>query len=163
MIQIRKTSVEEIEQVLHLYDEARQIMRLDGNMQQWANGYPNRMAVERDIQKGNSYVCTDEKGNIIGSFAFIVGEDPTYERIYQGKWLENSKPYGVIHRLASTIQSKGVSKACIDWCFDHTKNLRVDTHRDNRIMQHVLLRNGFVYCGIIYLLNGDERLAFQKC
>ena len=43
-----------------------------------------------------------------------------------------------------------------------TPNLRADTHRDNRIMQHILQKHGFRYCGIIYLLNGDERLAYQK-
>ena len=39
---------------------------------------------------------------------------------------------------------------------------RQDTHRDNHILQHILKKHGFQYCGIIYLLNGDERLAFQK-
>ena len=29
-------------------------------------------------------------------------------------------------------------------------------------MQHNLLKHGFTYCGIIYLLNGDERLAYQR-
>ena len=28
-------------------------------------------------------------------------------------------------------------------------------------MQHVIVRHGFAYCGIIYLSNGDERLAYQ--
>ena len=42
------------------------------------------------------------------------------------------------------------------------KNLRVDTHRDNRVMQHLLLQHGFTYCGIIHLASGDERLAYQR-
>ena len=29
-------------------------------------------------------------------------------------------------------------------------------------MQHNILKHGFAYCGIIYLLSGDERLAYQK-
>ena len=29
-------------------------------------------------------------------------------------------------------------------------------------MQRVILKNGFTYCGIIHLKNGDERLAYQK-
>ncbi len=28
-------------------------------------------------------------------------------------------------------------------------------------MQHNILKYGFSYCGIIYLLSGDERLAYQ--
>lgn len=39
---------------------------------------------------------------------------------------------------------------------------RVDTHGDNVIMRRCIERAGFVYCGIIYLLNGDPRLAYQK-
>ncbi len=40
-------------------------------------------------------------------------------------------------------------------------NIRIDTHLDNRIMQHVIKKYGFTYCGIIYLASGDERLAYQ--
>ena len=29
-------------------------------------------------------------------------------------------------------------------------------------MRHLMEKHGFDYCGIIYLANGDERLAFQK-
>ena len=29
-------------------------------------------------------------------------------------------------------------------------------------MQHNIEKHGFTYCGIIYLVNGDERLAYQK-
>jgi RimJ/RimL family protein N-acetyltransferase len=50
----------------------------------------------------------------------------------------------------------------LDYCFTVTDNIRIDTHRDNQIMQHCLAKAGFSYCGIIHLLNGDERLAYQK-
>ena len=30
------------------------------------------------------------------------------------------------------------------------------------IMQHNILKQGFSYCGIIYLESGDPRLAYQK-
>ena len=29
-------------------------------------------------------------------------------------------------------------------------------------MQHNIEKHGFTYCGIIYLANGDARLAYQK-
>ncbi len=32
---------------------------------------------------------------------------PTYTHIYEGKWVQDTLPYGVIHRLASTEHSKG--------------------------------------------------------
>jgi RimJ/RimL family protein N-acetyltransferase len=53
-------------------------------------------------------------------------------------------------------------EAVLEFCFSKTDNIRIDTHDDNKTMQHILLKNGFTYCGIIYLKNGDERLAYQK-
>ena len=44
----------------------------------------------------------------------------------------------------------------------HDTNIRIDTHHDNKIMQHNILKHGFTYCGIIYLLSGDKRLAYQR-
>jgi hypothetical protein len=49
----------------------------------------------------------------------------------------------------------------MDYCFSQDPNIRIDTHRDNKIMRHLVEKHGFAYCGIIYLDNGDERLAYQ--
>ena len=54
-----------------------------------------------------------------------------------------------------------VSEACLDWCFERWPNVRVDTHRDNKVMQHILTKYGFQRCGIIYVKNGTERIAYQ--
>lgn len=162
MIEISKTNPAEIEILMDIFEQAKRIMRKAGNMKQWTGNYPSAELVMRDIENGNSYVCLDDAGEIIGTFAFICGNDPTYARIYEGEWVEDTLPYGVIHRLASTENSKGVAAACLQWCYEQIPNLRADTHRDNHILQHILRKHGFKYCGIIYLANGDERLAFQK-
>ena len=197
MIKIRKTQPTDIAILMDIFEQAKHIMRKDGNMLQWRGNYPSREIVIADIEQGNSYVCTDDTEEIIGTFAFIRGNDPTYTHIYEGKWVEDTLPYGVIHRLASTehskasnacftsgirslsgfspIQassvihrlastehSKGVANACLQWCYEQIPNLRADTHRDNHILQYILKKHGFKYCGIILLANGDERLAFQK-
>ena len=161
-IHIRHTRPEDVGRLLELFESARRIMRADGNMHQWTGGYPSIKVVEQDMARGCSYVCQDEQGTIIGTFAFIPGIDPTYLTIYNGRWIEDTRPYGTIHRLASTEDSHGVAEACIRWCYSQIPNLRADTHRDNRILQHILTKHGFRYCGIIHLLNGDERLAYQK-
>ena len=80
----------------------------------------------------------------------------------QGRWLDDEHPYGTIHRIASREGTHGVMPYVLQWAFGQIDNIRVDTHRDNIPMQHLLLKHGFSYCGIIYLLNGDERLAYQK-
>lgn len=162
MITIRSAQTNDLNQLMHLFEEAKQIMRQDGNMHQWTKGYPTKSVILNDIQQGYCQVCIDTDGHLIGTFAFIPGTDPTYATIYQGAWLDNTQAYATIHRLASTPQSHGVAEACLDWCSQRCSNLRADTHRDNRILQHILLKHGFQYCGIIYLLNGDERLAYQR-
>lgn len=163
MIKIRKTQLTETDRLMDIFMQAKRIMRKDGNMKQWTGNYPSLEIITQDIQNGNSYVCLDDTDEIIGTFAFIPGPDPTYAHIYDGAWIDDTQPYRVIHRLASTESSRGVAAACLQWCYEQIPNLRADTHRDNHILQHILKKHGFRYCGIIYLLNGDERLAYQKC
>ena len=140
---------------------ARKIMRSNGNMNQWTGGYPTRETILSDISNGNGYVVED-KGRIVGYFAFVPSPEPTYARIFEGQWLNDTLPYHVVHRIASLPDAHGVFSSIMDWCFRKDPNIRIDTHRDNRIMQHVILKAGFSYCGIIYLESGDERLAYQK-
>ena len=46
--------------------------------------------------------------------------------------------------------------------FSQCGNLKIDTHENNVVMQNLLKKNGFTYCGRIYVDDGGERLAFQK-
>jgi hypothetical protein len=113
------------------------------------------------LLKEHCFICRADDGHIAAAFIFIIGDDPTYTVIENGKWL-NDKPYGVIHRLASDGTQKGIADFCINWCFNKINNLRVDTHADNKVMQSILKKQNFKYCGIIYTHNGTARLAFQK-
>ncbi len=157
----RPATLQDVPVIMRLVDEARGIMRSCGNMDQWTGGYPSAEAIEEDINNGHCFLCVEQGGDIVASFAFIPSPEPTYARIYEGQWLDD-EPYHVVHRLASTAASHGVFNDVMDWCMNVAGNLRIDTHRDNVIMRHVIDKYGFAYCGIIYLLDGAERLAFQK-
>ena len=65
--------------------------------------------------------------------------------------------------VASDGQVHGFLRNVLDFCEPQTSHLRIDTHHANKIMQHVLEKNGFRKCGIIHLANGDPRLAYEKC
>ena len=156
----RKAQMEEVPVIMRIIEEARSIMRSCGNVNQWIGGYPSEDTIVEDINNGHCYLCVEQSGEVVASFAFIPGPEPTYKEIYEGQWL-NDKPYHVVHRLASTAASHGVFKDVMDYCLAVAGCLRIDTHRDNVIMRRVFDRYGFTYCGIIYLLNGDERLAYQ--
>ena len=158
---IRHSTEADLPDMLRIVDEARQKMRGSGNMLQWADGYPGREQLVNDIKRRVSYVV-ESGGKVVATFAFITDPDPTYTIIYNGEWLDDTRPYGTIHRIASCHGVHKVGAAVFDWCYALTGNLRVDTHRDNTIMRHVVEKCGFTYCGIIHLLNGDERLAYQR-
>lgn len=160
MRSIRKAAMNDVPVIMRLIDEARVIMRSCGNVNQWIDGYPSEETIQNDINNGHCYLLEKQDGQIVASFAFIPGPEPTYKKIFEGRWLDDA-PYYVVHRLASTASSHGVFNDVMDYCMGVAGNLRIDTHRDNVIMRHVIERYGFTYCGIIYLLSGDERLAYQ--
>lgn len=162
MLSVRRSQIEDLPRLMEIYREGREIMISCGDVNQWKPGYPPETLVAEDISKGVSYSIVQDDGSVVGVFSLIAGNDPTYSKIYEGEWLDDSKPYSTIHRLASTKDSRGVAEACFGWCASQTDNLRVDTHEDNVIMRHCIEKAGFQYCGIIHLLNGDLRLAYQK-
>ena len=161
MLTVRKSTLEDLPRLVQIYREGREIMLSCGDVNQWKPGYPDEATIRNDIGRGVSHAIL-AGATIVGAFAFIAGADPTYSTIYNGAWLEDSAPYCTIHRLASTKDSHGVAEACFDWCWEQIHNLRVDTHEDNVIMRHCIEKAGFRYCGVIHLLNGDPRLAYQK-
>ena len=94
-------------------------------------------------------------------FAFISGEDPTYSRIEQGRWLQNT-PYATLHRIAGNGKLHGIFSIIIEFCSEQIGHLRIDTHQDNQIVQHLICKNGFQKCGIIYVEDGSPRIAYEK-
>lgn len=155
---IRKATVEDIDILMVIYDKGRAFMRQSGNLHQWTNGYPSRSLVENDIRSGNQFVV-EKEGRIAATFAFIEGDDPTYDHI-EGRWL-NGSPYGTIHRLASDGTAPGIATECFRFCLEKKGNVRADTHPDNIRMKDLLEKFGFVRCGVIHLADGTPRIAYQ--
>ncbi len=157
---IRKAEIRDLEEILQIYEAARNFMAANGNPGQWVNGYPTRALVEEDLKKGQLYVYETEEG-IEAAFVFFIGEEPNYCEIREGSWL-NDKAYGVLHRIAAAKQGKGIASICVNWCFRNCGNMRGDTHQNNKSMQRIFEKNGFVKCGIICVEDGTDRIAFQK-
>ena len=177
---IRKAELAELDEIMKIFDIARQYMREKGNMNQWINGYPSRELITEDIEAGHLFVCLDSidgdcsgnhcndgnvgndgnDGKIHGVFAFILGDDPTYHVIEGGSWL-NDEPYGTIHRMASDGVISGLLEKSMPFCLSHTDNVRIDTHGDNEPMLRAVKRYGFTHCGVIYVADGSPREAFH--
>lgn len=160
-LSIRAARANDLPDIMAVLEAAKGIMRASGNTLQWVGGYPSEEVILQDIDRGHGQVVMAD-GRIAGYFAFIPSPEPTYAAIYDGAWLDDSRPYHVVHRIGSYPEIHGIFRAIMDWCFARDANIRIDTHRDNRIMQHNILKYGFRYCGIIYLASGDERLAYQR-
>ena len=152
--------------MMELYAQARVFMRENGNPNQWDENYPSRELLEKDIAFGPRNLGMSEEeiktavthaGNTSTGNSMIRSISRKSEN---GAWL-NHEPYGTIHRLAGNTSYHGIASGCISWCKSQIGNLRADTHEDNKIMQHLLEKNGFVRCGIIHLANGAPRIAYQ--
>lgn len=159
---IRQASYSDIELLKKVFEGAKRIMRESGNLHQWNDGYPSEEIIRKDIESGYCYVVCDDD-TVLGTMTLIQGPEPTYNYI-EGKWSDDS-PYYVIHRLATAAPGRNIARKMLDWAFTHIlqyqyNTIRIDTHRDNCIMKHILTKYGFKECGVIYLENGDPRDAY---
>ena len=163
---IRKAKFEDIPALLKIFSNAKGIMRESGNMNQWNDSYPSEDIIMKDIEDGHCIVLCEDAGRdcsasqIIATMAFIPGPDPTYAVISDGAWPDD-EPYYVIHRIAVAESGHNAAKRLFDWAFTQTDTIRIDTHKDNAIMHHILRKYGFRHCGVIFLANGDPREAYQ--
>lgn len=154
---IRRAEPADLERILEIYELARKFMAENGNPSQWGNGYPQADVLTEDIRLDRLFVVTEGE-RICGAFMFAIGEDPTYARI-EGSWRSNA-PYGVIHRVAGT--GGGIFAAVLEYCSRQIGHLRIDTHADNKPMQHVVEKSGFCRRGTIYVADGSPRIAYDR-
>ena len=149
-MEFRKSTKSDITKIMDIVKQA-QVYFKEQNIDQWQNNYPNEEVINNDIENGESYVMLDEN-NIIATTVISFTKEKSYENILDGKWITNGD-YGVIHRIAvdNTHKGKGLSHS-----------IKVDTHEENIPMQSLLKKNGFEYCGIVYLEDGGKRVAFEK-
>ena len=133
----------DLDAIMQIYARARQEMAASGNPTQWGTSFTPQYLIEEDIDTNRLFVYL-HNGEMEAVFAFVLGPDPTYAKIEDGQWLNDALPYGTIHRLASAGKRPGVA------------------HADNKIMQHLLEKNGFTRCGIIHVADGTPRIAYQR-
>lgn len=156
---VRRALFADLPRIEEIYAKARTFMETSGNPTQWGKSYPPREMLESDIQAGNLFVIGDEN-MVHGVFYFFIGEDPTYTKIYDGQWHSRER-YGTIHRIAGD-GSGGILRSAVNYGKKQCSYLRIDTHEDNKVMQRTLERQGFRRCGIIYIEDGSERIAYDR-
>ena len=144
-------------------DEARRHQREQGFIQ-WRDDSPNLETVQRDIALGRGCLLMYEN-EPVGYLCIDFNGEPAYEQL-NGKWLSGQK-YAAVHRVAlgDNVRGKGLSRDMFrlvrELCAENgIHSIRIDTHEQNKKMQHVLDREGFVYCGIV-MYDIGPRLAYE--
>lgn len=160
-MEIRPAKIEELDEIMAVYDSCRAFMRKQGNDQQWINGYPSRDLISEDIADRKCYVCREGESLLAVFYFDENADDPTYREIENGTW-PSSGPYGVIHRIGVAQPGKDIAGFCFDWCAARCGELRADTHAVNLPMQQAMRKNGFQYCGDIRTFDGTPRAAFSR-
>lgn len=165
---LRKTKLEELEQVMKIIEDGRTFLKEQG-INQWQHGEPSRETIINDINEGISYVF--EKSGEIAATAMLSSFDEDYER-YPTLWTANSS-YLAIHRIAtaSDLRHQGIAREIMEAIYLLAKSqninfLRIDTHLNNKIMRKFLSRFGFIEKEIIKLsmkniLEDKERIAYE--
>ena len=168
-IQIRKSCADDVPDIMKVIEEAILSLKNRG-VDQWQDGYPNAEVIAEDIRKGISYVaCLTEKEQerVVGTAVISFEPENCYTGIYDGSW-RSEKPYAVVHRIATAEQYKrlGIAGRLIDYAESLCKErdiawLRIDTHRDNLVMQSFLEKQGFEKRGSITLDSGAHRFGYD--
>ena len=164
-MEFRKSIKSDLDNIMIIIKEAQKYFK-ENNIDQWQDNYPNEETILNDINNETSYVLVKDN-NIVATASISFEEEKTYKNI-DGNWLTNDR-YVVIHRIAVSNDYKGLRLSST--ILDNAKalalknsihSIKIDTHKDNKAMQRVLIKNNFTYCGIIYLEDNSERIAFEK-
>lgn len=165
---LRKTKINELENVMKIIDDGREFLKEQG-VNQWQHGAPSRDTIINDIKEEISYVY--EKSGKIVATAMLTTFDEDYEN-YPTFWSESSS-YLAIHRIstARNLRNQGIAREFLEdiYLFAKSQNikfLRIDTHLDNKIMRKFLSRFGFKEKGVIKLtmkniLDDKERVTYE--
>lgn len=159
MITILKANYQDLDELERILLEQKNYLK-DAKIPQWQGVYPSRDTFKDDIDKDILYAVKDDD-KAIGFFA-LVYPDPNYSYIEDGKWLIDT-PYIAVHRMGITnsYKGKGVAKIVLDYLKGIYDHIRIDTHALNNSMNRCLIKNGFTYCGIVYMEDKTKRNAYE--
>ena len=160
----RKATLEDLDTIAQMIGAASARLGAAG-IDQWQRGYPNRQSVERDIDSGVGMVLCEGMTILVYGAVIFTGE-PAYDDLTGGEWLTSEGDYACIHRLCvnEIFVGMGFSKqfmmAAEAMAAERVASIRIDTHPDNKIMQGLVARLGYSYCGDVVI--ESRRLAYEK-
>ncbi len=164
MISLRLVQFEEKDAAMQIINSAKKHLKEQG-VDQWQRGYPDEACIEGDIASKKGFFVI-ENDDILGYLCIDYDGEPSYNHL-KGKW-NTPEQYVVVHRMAFTekVRGKGISTEVIQLVEEMSilrgiRSCRMDTDAGNQKMQHILKKNGFVFCGTIWF-DYSEKIAFDK-
>lgn len=156
---IRQATLDDLQFVDPIFDQARRYMAAQGNAGQWVEGRPNAETVRPNVLAGEAFVVLSQE-QIVGFFV-LSNDEPAYLQIADN-W-SSKDPYVVIHRFAALAGYK-VGSFVMQYLQDNYPYIRLDTHRNNKTMQHLMKKFNFTYVGDVdyhYEPHDGMRMCFE--
>ena len=155
---IRKATTSDIDSILLVTKACAKDMITKG-IYQWNEHYPNAEAFQKDINRNELYVLTNEN-DILGSIVISTFMDDEYKAI---QWLTPSDKNMYIHRLAvhPDYQGRGFAQKLMDFAEklaleNGSRSIRLDTFSQNDRNQIFYERRGYKRLGSIYFPQQSE-------
>ena len=156
-MQLRRATMADFDRIIAiLKDGANQLA--ERGVDQWQGDYPSKAQIKEDIENGWAFLAVSEDQETVGAIAIVDGPDHVYDHL-DGKWLSDTNKYVVIHRVAihSQHSGKGYATKLLQAVINDIKNnrddidsIRIDTHEDNKAMQHLIAKMGFSQVGYLH-------------
>ncbi len=168
---LRQATNQDLPEIKKIIEDAKAYLKEQG-IDQWQDGYPSSEDLETDVKFGITYVLIIDN-KIAATAALHQGLDESYLKIDDGEWLNGVHGrYTAIHRIAMSTDFRGqhLSEKMMTGLVTISsvlgyKDVRIDTHPDNKGMQHVITTNGFEKRGIIHMEETEQkatpRYAYQ--
>ena len=107
-MEIRRATIDDLDAIMPIFDEARGFMRRNGNLGQWTGGYPSREQIADDKDKidlDSSLMLKDALNKLKEKERFII-----FKRYFEGiTQMELSEEIGI-----SQAQISRIEKNCLD-------------------------------------------------
>lgn len=156
-MKLRQATMADFDRIIAiLKDGANQLA--ESGVNQWQGDYPSLDQIKEDIEKGWAYLAVSQDEETVGAISIVPAPDHSYDEL-DGKWVVDTNKYVVIHRVAihSDHAGKGYATKLFTEVIDSLKSqkdrvesIRIDTHEDNKAMQHLIDKMGFKRVGTLH-------------
>ncbi|MCR3955312.1 MAG: GNAT family N-acetyltransferase [Gudongella sp.] len=163
MLVFRKSTMNDIDAIVQIANDGKELLKNSG-VNQWQKGtYPDRQLFIQDIEDGIGYVVSEED-EVVAICTVTFTDEASYRQLSSGSWkTSDDAVYATIHRAAVGREHRGknitkflfssVAKLAAE---EGAASVRADTHPNNAAMNRAMQKAGFEKCGEFYILEGDE-------